>query len=129
MEVQVPPHHDRLGGTGERVKRGNRCREEMRTRLANGEMARAKNAPLWRANTAARMAKEDDIPSVYRGGCECMRLPHVLLLLDLVSHPRIHDVLPPFMKGGALLERRQHGERAKGWAEELGEKPRKDTLL
>src|SRR4051812_17909112 len=99
MEVQVTPHRDRLGWTGERVKRRNRCREEKRKRLANGERARAKNAPLWRANTALRMVKEDDIPSVYRGGCEGMRLPHVLLLLDPVSHTRRQDVLPPLMRG------------------------------
>jgi len=42
----------------------------MRKRLANGDMARAKKAPLWRANTALRMAKEDEIPSVYSGGRE-----------------------------------------------------------
>ena len=58
-----------------------------------------------------------------------MRLPHLLLLLDPVRHTRIQDVFPPFMNGGALLERSQLGERAKVGAEELGEKTRKDTLL
>jgi len=58
-----------------------------------------------------------------------MRLPHLFLLLDPVSHTRIQDVLSLFMKGGDLLERSQHGERAKVGAEELGEKPRKDTLV